>query len=356
MQRREFIQKTAMLGAMALLPALAYGTEPVSVYELTFHFDLSARKNECSLWIPLPSDIKGFQSVTELGVRTNASTAFETAANSYGARTFFAEWKRGANQKTVDILIKVATQDRKCDFRKRALYSEAVNEARRFLLPSAHIPTDGKIAEMASKIVGNEKDELKKAKKIYDWIVANSYRDESVKGCGIGSPNAMLAELEKSGKMGGKCLDMSALCVALMRASKIPAREVLGIRLGASTLSAAFGSGEDITKAQHCKVEFFISSIGWIPCDPADITKLVLKEQIVKDSPRAKALAEKFFGFWENNWLALNYARDIELYPANTQGVLDQFGYVYGEDGGEYIDPFSPSAYSYKFTSKKIYS
>lgn len=86
----------------------------------------------------------------------------------------------------------------------------------------------------------------------------------------------MLEQLEKSGKMGGKCLDMSALTVALMRAAGVAAREVAGVRLGASGLSAAFGSGEDITKAQHCKVEFCPQKGGW-DYDPADITKLILK-------------------------------------------------------------------------------
>lgn len=331
--------------------------ESGDVYDISLRFDLSARKGECAIWVPLPSDIRGFQKVISIGVKTNADTAFETTANAEEARTFFAKWAKGEGQKTLDIALKVSMQDRECDFRKRrAVCAEEVARANRFLLPSAHVPIDGKVAQVAAKIVGNEKDGLKKAKKIYDWIVANSYRDESVKGCGIGSPNAMLAELEKNAKMGGKCLDMSALCVALMRSLGIPAREVLGIRIGASRLSAAFGTGEEITKAQHCKVEFFLPSYGWIPCDPADITKLVLKEGIAKESARAKALSEKFFGFWENNWLAFNHARDIQLYPANAQGTLDQFGYPYGEDGGEYIDTFSPSSYRYSFTSRKVIS
>lgn len=163
----------------------------------------------------------------------------------------------------------------------------------------------------------------------------------------------MLGQLERDGRMGGKCLDMSALCVALMRASNIPAREVLGIRVGPSALSPSFSAKEDITKSQHCKMEFFIETIGWIPCDPADITKLILKEGIEKTSPRAQELANKFFGFWENNWMALNHARDFDLYPLNTQGSLDSFGYPYTEVDGEYLDPFDPSNYRYTILSKK---
>ncbi|MFA5215126.1 transglutaminase-like domain-containing protein [Sulfuricurvum sp.] len=361
MHRREFIKTTAITGAICLTPSFltASSTSPLkeglAVYELRWKFDLSHHSGkECALWVPLPSNINGFQRLIEIGDSTEAETHFESDHNRYTARTFYAHWEKSAVNKTVSLTMKIALKDRQCDFRPKRICSDEIEKANVFLAPSAHIPTDGAVAKVAKNIVGTEKDPLKKARKIYDWIIANGYRDESVQGCGVGSPNAMLSQLEREGRMGGKCLDMSALTVALMRASQIPAREVLGIRVGASRLSPAFGAGEDITKAQHCKVEFFIPSMGWIPCDPADITKLVLKEGIEKTSPRALELADKFFGFWENNWMAFNHARDFDLYPANTQGTLDSFGYPYGEADGEYLDPFDPSAYRYTIRSAKV--
>jgi transglutaminase-like putative cysteine protease len=353
--------KTALASAIYLAPSfLTAGSTPqfnegLALYDIRWTFDLSLHKDkECALWAPLPSDISGFQRIIELGDSTNAETHFESDHNLCGARTFYAHWEKSAVSKTLELSMSVALRDRQCDFRPKRICPETLKQAREFLAPSAHIPTDGAVAKVAKIIVGTEKDPLKKARKIYDWIIVNGYRDESVQGCGVGSPNTMLSQLEKEGRMGGKCLDMSALTVALMRASHIPAREVLGIRVGASRLSAAFGAGEEITKAQHCKVEFFIPNMGWIPCDPADITKLVLKEQIEKTSPRALELADKFFGFWENNWMAFNHARDFDLYPANTQGTLDSFGYPYGEADGEYLDPFDPSAYRYTIRSEKV--
>lgn len=360
MHRREFIKKTALTGAICLTPSFLTASstlplnEGLAVYKLRWKFDLSHHSDKaCALWVPLPSDISGFQRIIELGNSTDAETHFESGHNRYGARTFYAHWDKNAVSKICELLMSVALRDRQCDFRPKRICPEMLEQSREFLIPTAHIPTDGAVAKVAKNIVGGEKNPLKKARKIYDWIIANGYRDESVQGCGVGSPNAMLSQLEKEGRMGGKCLDMSALCVALMRASNIPAREVMGIRVGASCLSPAFGAGEDITKAQHCKVEFFIPNMGWIPCDPADITKLVLKEGIEKNSPRAMELANKFFGFWENNWMALNHARDFDLYPANTQGTLDSFGYPYGEVDGEYLDPFDPKSYRYTIRSAK---
>lgn len=359
MHRREFITKTALAGAMCITPSWINASVTktqgrLALYDILWTFDLSHHQGkECALWIPLPSDIHGFQRVIALGSSADAAEHFETDNNRYDARTYYARWSADAGSKTLRLSMRVALKDRECDFRPKRICPELVQQAAEFLAPTAHIPTDGMVAEISAQIIKDEKDPLAKARKIYDWIVANSYRDESVLGCGTGNPNAMLAALEKEGRMGGKCLDMSALCVALMRAAGIPSREVMGIRIGASRLSSAFGAGEDITKAQHCKVEFFIPSMGWVPCDPADITKLVLKEGIDKDSPRARELADKFFGFWENNWMALNHARDVELYPSNAQGVLDAFGYPYAEIDGEYLDPFDPARYRYTIRSKK---
>ncbi len=360
MHRREFIKKTALVGTICIAPSITNASSVESkstlcVYNINWKFDLTSHgAKECALWIPLPSDINDFQSILQIGSVTDANTSFHTAHNHYESATLYAHWEKSAASKTLDLTMKVALRDRQCDFRRQRISADALENANEFLAPTDHIPTDGMVAKTAKHITGNEKDPLKKARKIYDWIIANSYRDESVHGCGVGSPNGMLAQLEKEGRMGGKCLDMSALCVALMRASKIPAREVMGIRVGPSRFSPAFGTKEDITKSQHCKLEFFIPTIGWIPCDPADITKLILKENIERTSPRARELADKFFGFWENNWMAFNHARDFDLYPVNAQGTLDSFGYVYGEVDGEYLDPFEPAHYRYTINSKKL--
>ncbi|MDP3465997.1 MAG: hypothetical protein Q8R86_09540, partial [Sulfuricurvum sp.] len=67
MQRREFIKKTAILGAIYCTPSFASVQKPtdnLALYDLAWTFDLTHHTNqECSLWIPLPSHISGFQNV-----------------------------------------------------------------------------------------------------------------------------------------------------------------------------------------------------------------------------------------------------------------------------------------------------
>jgi len=240
-ERREFITKSAVAGAVFCSPSFLTaaagkkGEGDFAVYTISLKCDLTHYADkECALWVPLPSDITGFQRIIELGATTDASRAFETDANSDNARTFYAHWEKNNVSKTLELSMKVMIRDRQCDWGRKRITHDAIEEAAKFLASTAHLPTDGNVAKIAKKIVANEKEPLKKAKRIYDWIIKNSYRDESVHGCGVGSPNAMLAVLEKEGRMGGKCLDMSALCVALMRASGIPEREVMGIRVGPS--------------------------------------------------------------------------------------------------------------------------
>lgn len=323
-----------------------------STYAVTLEFDLSIQKGDhCSLWVPLPSTIRGFQRVIDTTYTLSDGNGEEFYSKALGARYYFVKWDSFERIRRLKIEILIALQDRTTLFYPLDTALKIDNEVKEFLLPTAHVPRDPYIDKVTRQIVEKSPTPLEKARTIYDWIVHNTYRDENVRGCGIGYPVEMIKQFGTSGKMGGKCFDISSLCVAMMRSAGIPAREVVGLRVGASRLSNAFGTGENITGAQHCKVEFFIEGLGWIPCDPADISKLVLKENLSIDSQRVKELSGKFFGFWEKNWIALNYARDFDLFPSNVQGKLDQFNYPYGEIDGEYIESYDPKNFRYNFRS-----
>jgi transglutaminase-like putative cysteine protease len=170
------------------------------------------------------------------------------------------------------------------------------------------------------------------------------FRDPSVIGCGEGNACNVLA----SGDLGGKCADISAVFVSLLRAAGIPAREVFGIRAAPSKYSKAYGiKSNDITAAQHCRSEFYIRGYGWIPADPADITKLILVENLAVDSARVKAEVKRQFGNWEMNWFAYNSARDFVLVPQSAQTPISIFSYPYAEKDGEPLNYYEPSSFSY---------
>src|SRR5207248_168031 len=113
-----------------------------------------------------------------------------------------------------------------------------------------------------------------KARALYEWIVENTFRDPKVRGCGLGDIKTML----DTRYFGGKCADLNALFVGLARAVKIPARDVYGARCADSAEFKSLGKSGDISKAQHCRAEFYLNGYGWVPVDPADVRKVILEE------------------------------------------------------------------------------
>lgn len=101
-------------------------------------------------------------------------------------------------------------------------------------------------------------------------------------------------------------------------------------------------SSENITKAQHCRAEVYISDYGWIPVDPADVRKIMLEE------PPAR-----LFGSWEMNWMAYNFAHDVTL-PGSTGAPVAFFMYPQAETSAGRLDSLDPNNFKYEITSKEI--
>src|SRR5665647_2196734 len=81
-------------------------------------------------------------------------------------------------------------------FGRRRRLASLVNKSafplRYFTQPSALIPTDGIVRKTALAATQGARTDVEKAQKIYDWIVANTYREPKVHGCGEGDIQTML--------------------------------------------------------------------------------------------------------------------------------------------------------------------
>jgi transglutaminase-like putative cysteine protease len=223
-----------------------------------------------------------------------------------------------------------------------------------FLQPSRYIPTDGIVKETALKATAGAITEMEKARAIYDWVVDNTFRDPKVRGCGRGDIRFML----ESGDMGGKCADLNALYVGLARSVGLPARHVYGLRIAKSDFGyKSLGLATDkATKGQHCRVEVYLREHGWVPVDPADVRKVVLEEppgnRPLSDEMVSKA-RQRLFGSWEMNWMAYNYAHDVEL-PGSAKQPVVYFMYPQAETTEGRVDPFDPDSFKYEITVKEM--
>jgi transglutaminase-like putative cysteine protease len=270
----------------------------------------------------------------------------------YGAGMVWAEWPEGTRPVLVQTS-RIATRDVAVDLGKRgsggtedkatlAKYTEATDL----------MPTDGTVKKMADDIVKGKTTTIDKAQAIYDWIVDNTRREAKTRGCGTGDVRFMI----ENQAYYGKCADLNALFVTLARAEGIPARDVYGIRVAASKLGYnSLGKAGDITKAQHCRAEFYDAAYGWVPVDPADVRKVILEEAGGKaiEDPMVVAARKRLFGSWEMNWMAYNTAHDLSL-PRSGKGKVAFLMYPQSETGEGRLDPLDPDNFKYTITAKEI--
>ena len=204
----------------------------------------------------------------------------------------------------------------------------------------------------ATAITSGRATDLAKARAIYDWVVDNTLRDPTVRGCGLGDIRWIL----ESKTFAGKCADLNALYVGLARASGLPARDVYGLRVAPSAEFASLGrSGGNVTTAQHCRAEVFVPAYGWVPVDPADVAKVRLEERSngALDDPYLQRARERLFGGWEMNWIAYNDAHDVVL-PGSQGKPLPFFMYPQAEINGTRLDSLDPDRFRYEITARAV--
>jgi transglutaminase-like putative cysteine protease len=222
---------------------------------------------------------------------------------------------------------------------------------RKYTAGTKFIPTDGIVRKQALEVSRGASSDVEKARAVYEWIVENTFRDPKVRGCGLGDIKALL----QTGYLGGKCADLNALFVGMVRSLGIPARDLYGVRVTESADYKSLGRSGDISKGQHCRAEFYSASHGWVPVDPADVRKLVLEENggTPLTDPKIQKARARLFGSWEMNWLAYNYAADLKL-PGSSGDQIAFFMYPQAETANERRDSLDPDAVKYKLISREV--
>ena len=354
MQRRDFIKFACSTSALVALPPTAMGAQPTPwrTFRLTYHITLPESQSPAKLWLPLP-DTQATSYQTAMGSAWSGTASrgelHDTPADS--PPLYYGEWSSDAPRQ-VTVLSHVRTLDRAVALDPATLPRHAPIPAniRFYLKPTHHMPNDGIVRSTALEITRGVKTPLGKARAIYDWIVDNTFRDPKVQGCGRGDIKFML----ESGDLGGKCADINSLFVGLARAVGIPAREKFGIRVAESKAFKSLGRTGDVSKAQHCRAEFYLAGLGWVPVDPADVRKAVLEEKLNLDDPKVVALREKLFGAWEMNWVAFNHARDFTLRPRATNSHMNFFMYPYAEEDGLSRDSLNADGFAYRIEAETL--
>jgi transglutaminase-like putative cysteine protease len=359
MQRREFITTAA---ALAVLPRLSFAQQlpfdpkpgPWRTFEITTRVELLKPTGATRVWVPVPSVEGDYQKVVS-NTWTGNGTARLARDGKYGAAMVAAEWAADQKMPVLEVVSTFSTRNRATDFSKPdpALKMDAASV--QFHTAATELqPTDGIVRKTAQEITRGKKTEVEKARALYEWIVEKTERNPKTRGCGVGDIKSML----EAGNLTGKCADLNALYVGLARSVGLPARDVYGLRVAKSEFGyRSLGAGTpNVTRAQHCRSEIFLTGFGWVPVDPADVRKVVLEEK-----PQPVTLADavvppvraKLFGAWEMNWLAYNEAHDVRL-PGSNGPAVGFFMYPQAETGGTRLDSLDPDNFKYTITAREL--
>lgn len=323
-------------------------------FDVTTRVDIQQAEGQTRAWLPVPSVNADWQQSLQNGVQSNGQARMLSDSH-YGARMLAVEFAPGESRPWVEFTNRIRTRDRALDWARKQPVRMDEATLRFWTEPTELLPTDGIVRETALKATRGARTDVEKARRIYDWVVTNTFREPTVRGCGEGNIKFML----ETNNLGGKCADINAVFVGLCRAVGLPARDVYGLRLSPSEFGykQLGGNSASLQGAQHCRAEVFLRDYGWAGMDPADVTKVMRHEapEWIKNTrdPLVAPVNEALFGGWEGNWVAWNMAHDVSL-PGSKGPKLGFLMYPMAETAGERLDHYSPDAFKYRITAREI--
>jgi transglutaminase-like putative cysteine protease len=363
MNRRDFLRSASILSGGLVFPETVrlFAEETLvsgwRTFEVTTNVEVLKPVGATAIWVPVPlTSVTPFQRTlaNKFTAEGGAAKIVESKADALGIVT--VEFPAGVKP-TLMLQSRVATKSIAVDL-SASVRPPNVNrtELDHYLRPTKLLPTSGIVKDTAIEITRGATTDVEKARAIYEWIVENTVREPKTRGCGTGDIRFML----ESRELAGKCADLNALYVGLARASGLPARDAYGIRVAKSELGykSLGASSENVTKAQHCRAEVYLSAYGWVPVDPADVRKVILEEPPGNrslDDDMVKKARARLFGSWEMNWMAYNFAHDVAL-PGSTGNPIGFLMYPQAETADGRLDCLDPDNFKYEITSKELTS
>jgi transglutaminase-like putative cysteine protease len=328
---------------------------PWRTFEITTHVEVQRPAGVTRLWLPLPTVAADYQDPLDNHWTGNATLMEERTDTAGTVRMLYAEFAAGGPAPTLEVSSRVQARNRAVDWSKTIAATEDKAVLKRCTAPTDLIPTDGIVLETARQITRGKSTDVEKAQAVYDWVLATMYREPKVRGCGVGDIKAIL----ETKSFGGKCADINGLCVGLLRAAGVPARDVYGIRVAPSAFGyKTLGAGSaTITKSQHCRAEVFLHGHGWVAIDPADVAKVAREEtgeRIPLDDPLVAPVRKELFGAWEGNWIGFNTAHDVTLPNAAKKDKLGFLMYPQGETAEGRLDCLDADSFKYSITSREL--
>jgi transglutaminase-like putative cysteine protease len=210
----------------------------------------------------------------------------------------------------------------------------------RYFLPTTHVVVNDQVRKLAGGIVGEERNPVRVARKIYDWTLQNVdywVKDpDHLKASPVGSTEYCLRTKT------GNCTDFHSLFASLAMASGLPTRMVYGSLLKPTL------NGVAVDASYHCWIQFYAPRYGWVPLD-VSLANIYGKEFPL--SEKNKKLVELttstgyhgldpskvdyYFGSLDERRVVWSVGRDLMLQPPQEDGPVNALAKMYVEVDGK---------------------
>jgi transglutaminase-like putative cysteine protease len=287
-------------------PGIVKGSDE---FEFVYRVKLPEIKGEANLWIPL-AKTDAFQTVTQEQISIPIKWE-KVHDRDYGNDICVLHPQPSDSGKTIELRYLVVRKE-------KAAYPAKGEDPALFLRPEKLVPVNETFKTLAEEATAGKKDDLERAKALYDHVLGRMRYDKS--GTGWGRGDAMHACDART----GNCTDFHAYFIALARSSGIPSRFAIGATIPAD-------KNEGAIEGYHCWAEFFADG-RWVPVDISEAWK----------NPQ---LADYYFGHNPANRFELTKGRDLVVDPAPATGPINFLVYPLLEMEGKVVKPETSFAF-----------
>jgi hypothetical protein len=302
MNRRSFLRRTGLTAAGLALSdrralAAQIDTSVWRAFEVTTSVRVLEPRGATRVWLPTPLAVAPYQKTMGDTYHPGAGTAVMIETNANEPDILGCSWDEGI-EPVLTLVSRVATTGHGADLDVPTVPPPPDFSAfSRFLKSSRLIPIDDVVRATAKAIATGRGTDVEQARAIHTAVIGEAADSRAH-------------------------LDATLRLVGLCRAAGIPARPVFGLSLSAA----------DATRSQESRVEIYLVGHGWVPVDvgrPAT------------------------FGSWKMNWIAYNFAHDIELRGSIRQ-PLGYLMYPQGETAEGALDSLDPERFKYTITVRPL--
>jgi transglutaminase-like putative cysteine protease len=279
-------------------PGIVKGSDE---FEFVYRVKLPEIKGNARLWIPL-AKTDGFQMVMQEEISIPIKWE-KVQDRDYRNDICVLHPQASDSGKTIELRYLVVRKE-------KAAYASKGEDPARFLQPEKLVPLNETFKTLAEQATAGKKDDLDRAKALYDHVLGRMRYDKT--GGGWGRGDAIYACDAKT----GNCTDFHAYFIALSRSVGIPARFAIGATIPAQ-------KNEGPIEGYHCWAEFFADR-HWVPVDISEAWK----------NPQ---LADYYFGHHPANRFELTKGRDLIVDPAPTTGPINFLAYPLLEMDGKVV-------------------